>query len=59
VFTTDLHNNLGRWCSINDGARAGQVWMVYRAVKGARYMVRHTETGEYRTVSHRVMSNLY
>lgn len=59
MFVPDLHNNIGRWCSVNDGARAGRVWRVRTAVTGRRYLVRNVETGEFRTVSNRVLSNLY
>lgn len=57
MFTTDLLNNIGRHCTIGTGE--GRVWRVRTAVTGSRYLVRNYRTGEYRTVSHRRMSNLY
>lgn len=57
MFTKDLHNNVGRHCTVD--ATSGRVWRVRAAVTGSRYLVRNYRTGEFRTVAHRVMSNLY
>jgi hypothetical protein len=57
MFTQDLHNNIGRHCTVGTGE--GRVWEVRRAVTGSRYLVRNVKNGEWRVVTHRVMSNLY
>jgi hypothetical protein len=57
LFTQDLHNNIGRHCTIGTGE--GRVWEVRRAVTNSRYLVRNYQTGENRVVTHRQMSNLY
>jgi len=57
MFTTDLYNNLGRHCAIDN--IAGRAWRVQRAVKGDRYLVRNVLTGEHRTVSLAGMYGLY
>lgn len=57
MFTQDMHNNIGRRCTID--ATTGRVWRVHTAVTGSRYLVRNYVTGEHRVVTHRQMTNLY
>lgn len=63
MFTQDLHNNVGRHCSIrgHEGrfAHEGRAWRVKVAVTGGKYLVRHVTSGKQMVVSHRDMSNLY
>lgn len=57
MFTQDMHNNIGRYCTID--AATGRVWRVHTAVTGSRYLVRNVDTGERRVVPLRQMTNLY
>lgn len=57
MFTKDLHNNVGRHCSIR--GHEGRNWRVQRAMTGSKYLVRHVTNGEQVVVAHQDMSNLY
>jgi hypothetical protein len=59
VFIEDIHNNIGRYCSLRGDQATGRSWRVQAAVKGGQYVVRHATTGEHRVVSSSAMSSLY
>lgn len=58
MFTTDIHNDIGRYCTVR-GDKSGRVWKVKTAVTDGRYLVRNTKTGDTKTVPHKDLSNLY